>query len=289
MIEFHADDYGLFEKQSELILNCMTDTGVLNGISIMPNSAYLDLCMKRLDLTGKQLNLTVHLNLVEGKCLSDEKDVPDLVNDGVFNISFGKLLAVSFVPFLRGRYKKQVKTELWNQISRALPYLDKYNIRLDSHCHYHMIPVVFDAMVEIIKENRLQVSYIRQPREKLGLLLSHMSAFEHFQFINLIKVLVLNVLYIINRIRHPKTMKNTHHLIFLGGVMFSGHMSLKNAEVLLPIARKYEQKGKNVEILFHPGGVFDPDDAKQLTDAGDKIFLLSNDRNIEADALRRLE
>ena len=44
MIEYHADDYGLFPEQSRHIMECY-HKGALNGISIMPNSPYLKECM----------------------------------------------------------------------------------------------------------------------------------------------------------------------------------------------------------------------------------------------------
>lgn len=288
MIEFHADDYGLFCEQSQRIRGCIGGNRIVNGLSIMPNSKYLAQCMRELNSVDKKLNLTVHLNLVEGKCLSAETDVPDLVRNGVFNISFGKLLTVSFVPFLRGKYKKQIKAELWNQISNVLPYLDSDKIRLDSHCHYHVIPVVFDALIEIIRENSLHVSYIRQPREKLLLLLKHRASFEKFSFINVIKVLMLNSLYIRNRIFHSEIMKKTEQMTFLGGVLFSGCMGFQNAAALFSIAKGFDKAGKNVELLFHPGGVFEKDDLAQITSEDDRYFMSSDDRNMEWNAMSRL-
>lgn len=44
MIEYHADDYGMFRTQSQHIIDCYHN-GALNGISIMPNSPYLAECM----------------------------------------------------------------------------------------------------------------------------------------------------------------------------------------------------------------------------------------------------
>ena len=68
-IEFHADDYGLFPAQSCRILDCYHH-GVLNGISIMPNSPCLEECMELVRPVRKDLQLTIHLNLVEGKALT---------------------------------------------------------------------------------------------------------------------------------------------------------------------------------------------------------------------------
>ena len=48
MIEYHADDYGLFPAQSRHIADCYYN-GALNGISIMPNSPYLKECMDEIE------------------------------------------------------------------------------------------------------------------------------------------------------------------------------------------------------------------------------------------------
>ena len=54
MIEYHADDYGMFKTQSKHIMDCYHE-GALNGISIMPNSPYLDECMAEIADIRKRL------------------------------------------------------------------------------------------------------------------------------------------------------------------------------------------------------------------------------------------
>ncbi len=54
MIEFHADDYGLYRAQSRLILDCI-ENGRVSGISLMPNSPHLGECMEM--LAGGQSSL----------------------------------------------------------------------------------------------------------------------------------------------------------------------------------------------------------------------------------------
>ena len=52
--------------------------------------------------------ISVHVNLMEGSCLSDPKDLPDLVDEkGHFQISWEKLFFVSYLPS-RNRFKKQL-------------------------------------------------------------------------------------------------------------------------------------------------------------------------------------
>ena len=226
-LEFHADDYGLFPEQSKRILHCM-EHGALNGVSIMPNSPYLQECMQmlaeasapqRTSASSKDsgfsggtdvpesdtirsaaglsrphppIFLTIHLNLVEGKALSPRHKVSSLTDpDGIFHPSFGKLLLVSCVPVLRGRFLRQIRTEFRYQIRRCKPYFDDpafcQKIRLDSHVHFHMIPVVFDAMIQAAKLEDLHPSYIRIPKEPVFLYLKHLPCLEHVRPVNFLK------------------------------------------------------------------------------------------------------
>lgn len=285
MLEFHADDYGLFQAQSRRILDCFRE-GCLNGVSIMPNGSYLAEGMKELRDLGKQTALTVHLNLVEGGCLSPKEKVADLVDEkGNFAVSFGKLLLMSYVPFQRKRYREQIREELKNQIDAVRPYLDPDHIRLDSHCHYHMLPVVFDSMMDVIREEKLPVTYIRMPRENLSFYWKHRKELEHFRWINVIKALCLNVLYRRNYLHSSRFLKTLDRAQLMG-VMLSGIMSYQNVTSILPdVRKKAERLGQNVELIFHPGAVYEKEDWNRLTDPGDRAFLSSEFRKTEAQAL----
>lgn len=286
MIEFHADDYGLFPQQSQRILDC-AETGVLNGVSIMPNSPHLDVCMDMLNAVKKNIALTVHLNLVEGHCLSDPKDVSLLVDSkGNFNISFEKLLIKSFLPG-KLQYKHQIKLELRKQIRRCLPYFSSSPLRLDCHVHYQGIPLVFDCIMEIIQEDHLNVSYVRVPSDHLRWYFSagHLAAFRP---INLIKVMVLNFFDSFSRRKYREELSHMEQRDFFG-VAYSGNMCHKHARLLLASYAKGKKHAPNgAEMLFHPGSVLEPDCISQLTSADDLHFLTSEGRAAEAEALMKL-
>lgn len=287
-VEYHADDYGLFPEQSERILAC-ADQGVLNGVSIMPNSPYLAACMEALEPYRDRMAITIHLNFVEGRALSPAGEIPDLVDeDGNYSISFGKMTLGSYNPFVCGRLKRQLKRELQAQMKACLPYLDQDHIRLDGHVHYHMIPVLFDALVEVIEENHYHVTFIRFPEEDLSLYQAHKGEIDKVLPINRIKVLVLNHFGRRNRRRHAAFLQDIEIDRFMG-VLFSGHMSYENVQPLLAdaVARAGEEN-RNLEVLFHPGSVLEENRVQELTSSDDVAFLTSNWRSREAEALRRL-
>ena len=301
-IEFHADDYGLFPAQSRRILDCY-EHGVLNGISIMPNSPYLAECMELVRPVRKDLQLTVHLNLVEGKALTPAEEIPHLTDSsGIFRISFGKLLFASYNPLIRQTYYLEIKKELRAQITRCLPYFSadfcqtgdgrdcpEGGLRLDAHVHYQMLPVFYDALCDLIREENWKVTFIRVPRENTALYKAHRKEIHDLTAINKVKVLVLNFLARRNEKHHPEMREILQSYDFIG-VMLSGHMCLSNVKPLLADAEKAAgERGRNLEILFHPGSVLEKEDIALLTSKDDLTFLTSPWRAKEAQALRDLQ
>ena len=277
-IEFHADDYGLFPTQSHRILDCHRN-GNLNGISVMTNSVHLAECMSDMHLFSEEVAVSVHLNLIEGRSLSGAPLLTD--EAGNLSGSFGKLLLRSYLPG-RNRYRQQLKQELSAQIGEIRKYFPEGTpVRLDGHAHYHMIPVVFDAMMDVIREENLPVSYIRIPREYLRIYLPHLKNLQEFSPINIVKVMILNFLSLRAEIRYGKILKNLEKKLFMG-VFLSGRMYYENVIHLLPGALALAEKlGMGLEILGHPGGVFEQEDIARITAPEDAAFLTNDLRNRE--------
>ena len=138
----------MFRTQSRHIIDCYYN-GVLNGISIMPNSPYLAECMDDIADIRKNLAITAHLNFVEGKPLTGAKR---LVNkEGNFKVGFAGLLLISYIPVIRVLYERQLRREIRAQLEACAPYMNDGIFRIDGHVHYHMIPVVFDALMAELK------------------------------------------------------------------------------------------------------------------------------------------
>ena len=288
MTEFHADDYGLFPAQSRRILQCFTE-GALNGVSLMPNSPFLEDCLAMLPEKG--LALTVHLNLMEGRAVAPKEELPHLVDgEGVFRVSFAALLFARLTGRY-GVYRRELKRELSAQIHALLPVFQQRGaaLRLDGHAHWHMLPIVFDALMEVLEEEKLPVCYIRIPREPLGLLLRHFPAILPFHPINIVKSLLLHLLSGRNLRRHGAKLRGMERKLFLG-VLFSGHFDYDKIRLLLPdLKAEAARRGWGLELLLHPGAVYEEEDIRALTNRDDLAFLTSPDRRVEAEALCRLK
>jgi predicted glycoside hydrolase/deacetylase ChbG (UPF0249 family) len=291
MIEYHADDYGLFPQQSRHIAECYYN-GALNGISIMPNSPYLKECMDAIEGIREKLFVTVHLNFVEGKPITGDTARRLTNSDGNFDIGFAKLLFIGFVPVLRRLYYKAIRREVEAQLLSCEPYMNGGSFRIDGHVHYHMLPLIFDAVMDVVKSSDLKVSYIRFPREELEVYRRSYGKLKGLKPINVVKVLVLNALSARNERKYRDDLDSlkVERKLFMG-VMLSGHMFYDNVKECLPHgADILADRGlQNMEILFHPGDVSMDEEIAQVTSSDDYNFLVENrgNREKEAEALRK--
>ena len=254
----------------------------------MPNSEILEEAMELVRPYEKEIGYTIHLNLRDGRSNADPDTIPHLTDkNGVYNVAFGKYVIASYIPWLRNIYRKELRTEYKAQIDRLAPYFKGRALRLDSHGHYHMVPVMFDAICDIIRENGLKVSFIRVPRENIGLYMKHRKEIKDFKAVNFLKVAILNIFAKRNMKKHPDIFAKAKPYDFMG-VMLSGHMSYDNVYPVYDDAIRLAKKsGRNLEILFHPGSVHEKDALEGLNKEG-RWFFVDKWREKEADALKRL-
>ena len=250
MIYFCADDYGISEGANSRIENCL-ENGVLNKISVLPNGKVLDF-KKR--LSDKDAILSLHINLVEGRPLSNPDDVDLLVSEsGYFKYSFIGLFFLS-ISNKRKEFEKQVYTEIQSQIKfwKTAMGEDTF-ISIDSHQHTHMIPLIFKTLMRVIEDEGLNVQSIRIPAEPISPYVFTPSLYFEYNLIGLIKQWLLKTFALVNR-RELKTSKIQS--AYFMGILFSGKLNEARIRKLLPhylkLANKYN---KNIEIGFHPGYV----------------------------------
>ena len=288
MTEFHADDYGLLLEQSERILECF-EHGVLNGTSIISNGPELEACLQI--LPEKNMQFSVHLNLMQGECLAPAEEIPLLTDEnGRFHVSFSQLL-FSGLTGKGEAYKQQIKTEYRAQIRKLLPLFQRTGqaLRIDGHAHWHVVPVAFDALMEVIREDELPVVYIRLPDEPLSLYLKHLFRLVPFPGINIVKVLLLKLLVSRDRRRWKASLQQTEQKLFLG-VMLSGRFDYRRMKTILPAAEAMAaEKGIGLEILAHPGAVHLEKNLAKVTNQDDYRFFTSPAREEEGKAFLRLK
>ncbi len=247
MIYFCADDYGLCESASAHIRQCV-DEGILNKVSVFPNFEKVDL----IKLTeNKNIRLSLHLNLVEGRCMADTAKIGLIADkDGNFLHTFGGLFSLWL--FHGKKFRKEVYEEIKAQISYWMSILPKgVPLSIDSHQHTHMIPSVFDALIKVLNDEGINPEYIRIPAEPLLPYIKTPSLYFTYSPVNIIKQWLLKFLWLINKTRTKE--KNVPTALFFG-ILFSGKMDEKRVNKILPEYKKLADKKKwDIEVLFHPG------------------------------------
>lgn len=301
-IDIHADDYALTVGTSRDMLSCM-EKGQLDSISVTPNMSCFQECMEMLYQAIPTFpflpKMSVHLDFVEGHSLAGVECVPLLVKEGsdLMGLSWGGLFISSYLPWRRRTAKEQLKKEIKMQIETAQAAINRAmelakkrgilceqkRIRIDSHQHAHMIPVVWDALIEVIREEHYEVEYIRNSKEMLGAFLSEVSLWKTYRPVNFIKNILLSF-YSHKVERYTRT----HNLnpMYLWGLIMSGHMDYDRIVMLYPkIAAQAEKDNRGLEIVFHPGRMLPEEVSEEIGDKAASHFYLREDRYVEMKAV----
>lgn len=293
-IWFHADDYGVTKEQSERILGCYQN-GALNSISVLPNTPALEESLEalnRVDPDGTRIRRVLHLNFVEGKPLAGAENVPGLVDDtGCFDKSFIRLFQWDHLKrgAARRRIVRQLGTEIAAQLRAVTSQCDYKITAIDSHQHYHMIPLVFDSLMEVLLEREFEhlgIHQLRVPADPLTPLLHHKKMRRGVPWINWVKWCILNI----HAERNKKILqkKGIEVPVFFG-MFYTCEMKTEVVEALLPAYRTYaDRREQALELMFHPGNLAAR--AELLDERSEELaaFYLSGSRFEEAECLKRI-
>ena len=276
MIYFCADDYGISTSSNTRIEECLKN-GVLNKISILPNGNVSDFSEL---IFEENVKLSLHLNLIEGSPLSKKEDVSLLVTrNGFFKYSFVGLFFLS-VFGNRNLLEKQIYNEIKAQIDFWKNKMGENTpVLIDSHQHTHMIPLVFKTLMRVIKDENVDVEYIRIPDEPILPYIKSLSLYLKYSPVGLAKQWLLKFLNFINRKEFKKS--NIKSAAFMG-ILFSGQLSEDKINKLLP---HYMNQNKNIEIVFHPGYLERGESLIDGCQPSFEKFYYSKWRRIEYDTL----
>lgn len=289
-MDIHADDFGVSLHASKDILELLKK-GALDSISIMPNMQHFEECMGLLGQAWEGLpvkpKLSVHLNFMEGHCCCDPGEVAGLVDDfGYFNLSWGELLKLSYVGGRRREVERQLQKEIARQLHRVWKAMPKgCALRIDSHQHTHMIPIVFRALLKVVDGGmeKYPVTFIRNAQEPIIPYLRRVGLYRTYSPVNLVKNLALNLYSVkVGRLLRKRGIDTA----LLWGVLMSGYMDGDRMEKLYPLMKVYgERKKKGMEVLFHPGSVLKEEIGEEFVKKGFVGFHLSEGRRKEYEAV----
>lgn len=245
----HIDDYGVTENYSQDVLKAIRHD-VVDHVSILPNGYFTENAIRLLKPYKDKVKVSVHLNLVEGFPLANNGDLL-LSSNGEFQVGFLKLIMFPIVKS-RSKYsnlRRQIKNEFRLQIEKILnEWPEKKTVSIDSHRHIHLIPFVFDIVVELAEE--YQLNKIRIIDESFYFCIYPIKNIKAYLNGNILKHFVIKYLSYLakKKLIHLKKVhfyeKNEKFL----GILFSDLMSVANIKkglISLP--------GMRVRALFHSG------------------------------------
>lgn len=282
--DYHGDDFALSKNNSQRMLE-LIEAGKMDSISIISNMGCFSECMSLLrdrwgSLETKPL-VSVHINLIDGLKLSKQT-----TSDAIFNNSWGYYLLHSLIP---GKKRNELKAEIREEIkAQILAVLDELPedlpLRLDSHVHTHMIPLVFDAMMEAVAELGLtdKLAFVRNSKEPLWVFLKSKEYRKTFPIVNIVKNVILNIL----SLRVSKKLKAAGlPKAMLWGLIMSGNMDNERVKKLSDsVLHEASKKDSYIEILCHPGIVTDSEIRPEYGPK-DLSFITSKNRDVEYDML----
>lgn len=243
----HIDDYGVTENYSKDVLKAV-EKKVVNAISILPNGYFTNQSLEL--IKSHNVEISVHLNLVEGIPLS--RNVPLLLNSlGEFKLGF---LNLFLTPLLSSnenvlQFRTQIKNEFKLQIEKIRDGLsEKTPLSLDSHRHIHLIPFVFDIVLELAEEYKL--TKIRIIDEPFYIYFSPLKNIKAYLNGNIIKHFIIN--FLSNKAKKKLILKGKTQFMEVNekflGILFSDLMSVSNVSHGLS-----QLQGYKVRVLFHSG------------------------------------
>lgn len=282
MIYFCADDYGLNVTSSMHIQKCV-DCGVLNKVSVFPNFDKVDLNKIK---QNKDVRISLHLNLVEGKCLSDASEISMLADENR-NLKHTFIGLLKLNMFHKKEFEIQVYKEIKAQILFWKSVLPEHKtFCIDTHQHVSMIPAVFKGILRVLDEEKISLEHLRIPVEPISPYIKTPSLYFTYSPINIIKQWLLNFLWMINKSKLEKYNIPTSYFL---GVLFSGKMDEKRVNKILPKYVKLAQKNeKDIEVLFHPGYLEGNDSDFKDKNVVFKEFYLSDNRKTEFDSVMKM-
>ncbi|MBI5505722.1 MAG: ChbG/HpnK family deacetylase [Deltaproteobacteria bacterium] len=278
-----ADDLGLTRGITDGIL-AARDHGCLSGTSVIAGGDAFDYAIEQWRRRPGWL-LTAHLNLMEGRPVAPPGEVAMLLDgNGEMALSFVALLRLSLR--LRGAQREhlrtQIRTELDAQLRRVADAAGPgWRPRVDGHQHYHMIPIVLEALLEL--HERWDFSYVRALEEPLFMVPTLRRALPNYLGPNLAKHAILRPLA--RRARRELARRAIPHCRWFVGLLFSGNMTIEPVRAALAhLARRdggAARSGDLVEFLLHPGRAADHEAARWGERAELREYYLSPWRDTE--------
>lgn len=228
----NADDFGISESVNNGILSAHQN-GILTSTSIMANGLAFDHAVA-MAKTAPSLDVGVHITLVEEQSLLDWQSIPSIADSSGKFHGNAKLFARKY--FTGQIALAEVRAEIEAQIAKVINA--GINIsHIDGHQHLHMLPQVFDVVVELAK--KYDIPAMRIPNEQV----------RSYMLKDVAKVSRVIELLMLKFFCHLRKSSDISSPDSFAGFYYGGRLNSAN---LMTILQQLPTTGV-CEIMCHPG------------------------------------
>ena len=272
-IELHADDLGRSKAINETIFKSIDD-GIVRGVSVILGNKDTEEGIK--GALKRNIRISLHLNLTEGPCLSQNMSQNIVDEKKNFNKNFLFLLLCRYKKNFKD-IKSEVKNEIEKQIIEFKNISNLQSVSIDGHNHIHCIPWIADIIINIAK--KYNIVWVRLPYEKF-FFPNIKNFFVKWYYINLLKFFILRILSI--NLRNKLVNSNIKFFPNFIGILETGHMKFSSIKKgLKKICQNINKIEKNhVEVLIHPGAS-NIDEKKLWNNEKEHFYYLDENRTNE--------
>lgn len=235
----NADDFGMSAAYNKAVFEGYSGD-ILKSVSLAANGEAYEEAVKNIVPACEGLSIGVHLNIIEGKSLTQAEKLTD--SEGNFNNSYIKILIKSYTD--KG-FLEEAEKEFRAQIDKVKSSGIKIT-HIDSHVHTHSIPPIFEIVCKLAKE--YEINYVRTQFEYPYFIPDVFIYLNKKYWINIIKIILLNIFTLYNRRTLIKYgLKTNDYLIGVGYTSMMTSLTVSYGLIAL--------KNKNnitVETLIHP-------------------------------------
>lgn len=233
-----ADDLGIDIDTNRAIEEDFVN-GVLTSSCIIANGEGFNDAVENVINKHQDLDIGVHINIIEGKALTQNTKSPLTDKNGIFNKSYIYMLVNSY----NKKFLDCVEKECRCQIETILEAGIKPTY-INTHVHTHSIPNLFELVCKLAKE--YGIKNIRTQGEKPYYTKGILRHTTIRYMLNIIKNVLLNTFTIINRRTVKKYGLNTNKYFL--GVLYTGCMD----EFTIMSGIERLPKDSIAEIIIHP-------------------------------------
>lgn len=233
---FNSDDFGYSDAFNVGVKNGFL-SGVLTSTCILANGEAFDSAINDILPQIKGIGLGIHLNVIEGKSLTNSKLLCD--SNSYFKNDFIAILSKSYDK----EFLTHIEKEFRAQIEKILSCTEVDHI--NSHVHVHSIPEIFKLTCKLANEYK-----IKNIRTQLEVPYMVPSITKHFSAkypMNLVKFSLLNGFSLMNKKTAKKYNLTTNDYVL--GVTYTGYMDEDSVVYGL---KAITAKDCICEILIHP-------------------------------------